>query len=468
MLEMAVANIYLRTEGIDAVLSTLQRAGIGGLALTTYYEELTAPGEGTRFPTMIPAMDRRVLGQNEMHVIIHSAFAPTTRYYGATRIQPLAPPPDAGTWGNLLGEAIDEARRRGMKVAILDAPLAVPPKLGGRPVGQFAYPWPEVGDEDCKAVRVDGERITGVEAKGCPNNPDVRQHAFGRIRDILAHYPRIDALTLDHVEFPTYTLEDNFACFCEHCHRRAEQTGYDWQRMRQDATELLSNLRKLTNDVLLAVTRRAGLLSGLDLCVAHPGFLDLVRFKLDSIDAFLVEVRALMQEMGSPDVLLSLTGFTPAFGIVASRDYRRLATRCDVLIPKFYMEHWVRILAWWVDRLTQWNPDLDPGVCLQAVYRVLGFESLNMPRRREELDLGSGVAVPVEMIDLEATRILDAVQHRADIRPAIHLAGTADLLEDKLRALHRYGMGAMLWGYFFASDEKLQVMRRLRAAAEVG
>jgi hypothetical protein len=203
----------------------------------------------------------------------------------------------------------------------------------------------------------------------------------------------------------------------------------------------------------------------LDLCVEYPGFLDLVRFKLDSIDAFLVDVRKVMYEMVGSTVLLTLTGFTPAFGIIASRDYRSLSGRCDVLAPKFYMEHWVRILAWWVDRLIQWNPDLDPALCLQAIYRILGFDALDMPSSREQLDLGSGVSVPVEMIDLEAARILDAVRQQAEIRPAIHLAGSAELLDRKLRTLHRYGMGAMLWGYFFASDEKLQIMRRLRAAA---
>lgn len=462
MLVMAVANIYLRTEGVEAVLDALQRAGIGGVMLTTYYEELMAPGHGVRFPSLMASLERKLGGLDEMHVIIHSAFEPTPSYYGPSKIRPLPTSPDPDLRRDLLGDTIAAARRRGLRVMIADAPLAVPPRPEAGNLDPYGYPWPAVGYEECKAVRADGQRITGVEAKGCPNNPDVRHHGLGRIRDILAHFPDLDALGLDHVEFPTYTVEDNFACFCDHCRSRAQRLGYPWERMRQDSMAFLSRLHQLTNNDLRAVVRGQGLLAALDLLVRYPGVLDLVRFKLDSIDAFLCDVRAVTREMGAGHVKLALTGFTPAFALVASRDYRRLPERCDVLIPKFYMEHWVRILGWWVDRLTGWNPSLDPSLCLLAIYRVLGFDGLRMPQAREALDLRSGLAVPVELIDMEAPKMLDMVGTRAAVFPVIHMAGTTETLTCKLEALRRHRMGALLWGYFFATDEKLDAIRRFQ------
>lgn len=467
MLAMTVANVYLRTEGVNAVLDTLQRAGIGGVMLTTYYEELVAPGHGTRFPSLMSSLDRRVLGRDEMHVVIHSAFEPTPEYYGSSRIQPMPRSRDPELHQDLLGDAIAEARNRGLRVAVGDAPLAVPPPPGKRVIDPYGYPWPAVGHEQCRAVRVDGERITGIEAKGCPNNPDVRQHGLGRVRDILAHFPGIGGLVLDHVEFPTYTVEDNFACFCDHCRVLAEQLGYPWERMQRDNRALLSRLRQLTDGDVHAMLRRNGPLPALELLAHYPGVLDLIRFKLDSIDRFLQDVREVMREMKASAVKLELTGFTPAFAVVASRDYRRLASQCHVLMPKFYMEHWVRILGWWIDQLIEWNPGLDASACLRAIYRLLGFDDLKIPDTREALDLRSGLPVPVEFIDLEAPKILDMVGGRAEVLPVIHMAGSVGLFERKLQALQRHGLGALLWGYFFASEEKLDVIRRFVAGEQL-
>jgi len=449
---IAVLNAFLQIEGTDEVLKNIQMSKVNRIVLTTFVEELGSPGEGIRFPSMATGFKRKIRGQDAIYVRkIYSSFEPTHDFYTNTFIKPVPKKPGE----DIVKEAIKKAKDLGFKVEIIDAPTAVP---GPASTGKYGYPYPEPGYDECKCVRVDGQVIDGIESKGCVNNPDVRRYALARIRDILTHYDEIDTLTLDHIEFPTYNIRDNFSCFCEHCARKAKEYGYNFDEIKRSVYDVYQKVKSIKPQTLVELMEYKSALDILDLLINEKSLIDWLEFRCNSVVDFMKEVKALIKDQGF-DVEIAITGFTPTMGYIASRNYRKLADQCDIVLPKFYNEHWSLVVKWCAEELMSYCKELKEEDCLNFIYSILGFRHLNPPLKLKDIDPLQGGVIPPDALKAEAIKIKRMVQEKCEIHPFIHCWCTSNDLKRKLEIVRDYKMdGIRLWNYGLLTDDELAII----------
>lgn len=443
--EMAVPNIYFRTYGASKILDLLEEHNIRSFSLNTIVEELTEPGKGSRFPSMVDRLNRPLDGKDVIYVRNSSSFVPDGNLYNTTKIKPAQKSSLRELEQDTIPAAIAAAKERGFGVSIMDAPLAVPPQQSSHDGENFGYPWWAVVDDEYKALRIDGKRVHGVESKGCPNNPEVRNYAKARIYDIVQNYPGIDLLYVDHIELPTYTFEDNFSCFCEHCVKKSADFGVDLEAIQTALLPYFDKISTISSSELRELFE-------------SDSFKELVAWRWKSIKQFLIELREAVYVAGNNAVKFGVTGFTPAFSMFGSRDYSELADICDVVAPKFYPEHWTVVISLWLKELCGNNPNMTPQEALTVIYDKLGWGGLSLPMSQEEISVDSGSLLPMSLIDIEAKRTIKLVAGRAEIQPPVHGWGTLENWKAKLSYLAENDFGGYIWGLFHVTDAQLEAI----------
>lgn len=443
--EIAVPNMYF-TDGTEEVFDLLEKkGGIRGIGVNTIMEELTDAEHGSRFPSMVDKLNRPIKGKDVIYVRNHSTFMPNEELYDKTSVKPPMPIPDAP---DILRQALTEGKDRGFFFSIMDASLAIPPQKGQSRGEKFGYPWWTVVDDEYKGVRIDGKHIIGVETKSCPNHPDIRQYVLARMRDIIGHYPEIDALYVDHLEFPTYTLEDSFSCFCQHCVARAKDTGIDLEVVRADLLPYFKNLNQLSA-------------AELDEMFSHKSFKTLSRFRWNSIKDFARQIRETIRDASGGSIKFGITGFTPAFSMTGSRDYDEIAECCDIVLPKFYPEHWTVVLRMWVAQLCDGNSKMTDREALKVIYKHLCWSGHDLPLSIADIDVDSRRVLPMRLVDVEARRARRALGDKVEIIPCIHGWGSVENWQAKMNQLERNKLGGYIWALFHMTDEQFEVTRKV-------
>jgi len=149
----------------------------------------------------------------------------------------------------------------------------------------------------------------------CPNHPEVREYSLRVCAEVAERYD-IDELMLDKI--PQTCLELNaFAgridpvlrtlgsfCFCEHCQKAALSQGLDLARFKTEALRLATDTLTIAPHL---VNSQAAELTGDNeiplLMLDNPWLLDILRFRIESIKSFLVELR---ERLARPALELSL------------------------------------------------------------------------------------------------------------------------------------------------------------------
>lgn len=442
-IEMAIPNMYFRSD-MNGVFELLEkRGGIKDICVNAIIEEFTDEKHGSRFPSMVDKLNRPVDGKDVIYVKNHSTFVPNLDLYCQTEIRP----PEGDGQGDILKDAIIAGKQRGFSFSIMDVPMGIPPQKNQNSGILYGYPSWTVIDDEYKGVRIDGKLISGVESKGCPNNDEVRNYMLARIRDIIEHYPEIDAFHIDHLEFPTYTLEDCFSCFCKYCVEKASEFGYDLEKIREDLLPYYNKLEQITAKEL-------------DELLSHESFQALAEFRWKSIKERAVEIRKVVNDAGRNQVKFGITGFTPAFSLFGSRNYQEIAGLCDIVLPKFYPEHWTVVLNLWLKKLCANNSMLSEKAALEVIYEHLGWDGKDLPFSSAEIDVDRHCLLPMSLVDVEAKRSIRLIGEKAEIRPTIHGWGSLDNWKEKMRFLSDNKMGCYIWGLFHITDEQMDVIRQ--------
>ncbi len=347
-LGIVVGPAYVQVEGLIPVFDNLESAKTTAVAV---WPTLIRPTDGTsggRMPDLHIDGYRRQLarplwGRHELYVESFPAYDPTISLYEGGPYHPPAGAP-AELDRTLPQRMFDEAKRRGMET-----------HLG---IGPFIPPGVQKQDQP---VVVDGATIGPpyIARSACLNNPNARRYGLAAIEDMLRHYPGVDGLILDWVEFGAYRLEEHFTCFCLHCQDAALEAGFDWTVVRRDVRALWDWLHTLSLQKLAQSQRVAGRPSVLlELLTHHPGWLQFLQFKAQSVVSFYGQVRRLLDEMKMQDVKLTARGWCPPWNRSSGSDYRALAEICDAVSPKLFTFDHAVLPRWIGQTLLGWNPRL--------------------------------------------------------------------------------------------------------------
>lgn len=391
-LGIVITPAEVQYEGLDAVLDNVQlRARAQRVNTTLGVYEPAPDGQGRREPPLdvigqARLLDRPLWGQRVLYLRSCLPSEPEPGLYSGLPYPPppVAPRPELRV--DVPRQIIEGCRRRGLGVSIQISPYTLPSLPGGQSAEQTEGMATMVG----RPMRVDGSTAAAVLAgHGCLNHPHVRALGLARLRDALRRYPDVDAVYLDWAEYTAYFLEDCFTCYCDHCRGRAQQSGYDWDRLVRDTQALWQRLHRLeVQDLHMAEEASAQPSLLLGWLEQAPGVLDLWRFKAETVAGAVGELRAEMDHLGLGRVALGINGFPPPWSLVTGMHQGIVGRACQELRVKLFTFHWPMIVRWYVETLLSWNPSMEEGAALAAVRQVMDLPSRPDEHRRRLADYG--------------------------------------------------------------------------------
>jgi len=447
-----VNPVYVQNEGMQAVFDNLESVSAKAICIPPFVGHPDDSGE--RFPDLHVdgyerVVARPVWGKREIRLKRFAGYEPNLALYREGPYRPSAQPapPDVDTGIPQL--MVAEAKKRGIEVHIFCQPFLPP----------------NIRRED-QPVRIDGStpQSPQVALSACLNAPAARAYALALVQDVAQHFSDMDGLMPDWVEYGAYSLEDHFTCFCGNCERRAREAGFDWESMKGAATALWNWLHSLTPRELEHSRRlMCNPSEVLDILARYPGWIQLLKFKAQTVTGFYCEVRQLLDQAGLDGVVLSARGWPPPWNRSSGMDYHALSEVCDSVTPKLFTFDYSVLPRWYGQTLLDWNPDLAESEILDAL-----VDWMNLPDDLEQRSFAHyHIPSPDELhpAKLQSYRIrldevVDQVAGRAFCYPFAH-AYLPETQWKRMIALIRDsrvdGMWVQMYGYL--SDRKLQILR---------
>ncbi len=230
-----------------------------------------------------------------------------------------------------------------------------------------------------RGKRSDDSKKTGM-IWGCPNNPMTIQYGEELAGRSAQFWSFADMLELNHVEFrlwPRGGVDELMVCFCDHCRKRAEDTGLDFEGMKRAATSFCEAFisGRLLPD---RTTSFRGLMDSLK---ETPLLTAWSRFRMTSMSDFIRRVTTAARtsaEKSNPNLKIGMDFFLPSAANLVGTDFVSLYPLFDWVSPKF--------------------PDYVPGTILPLISDELASNSGDgtsagfMRALRTVLDLGEGPA----------------------------------------------------------------------------
>jgi hypothetical protein len=143
----------------------------------------------------------------------------------------------------------------------------------------------------------------------CYNNPDVRKYRQAMIRDVVGRYD-IDAVMMDKIPqtmLETSALSGLFDpplrtvgsfCFCQHCKKRAEESGLDLEEVRAKAIEIADRSLRIPPHIVAALSDQ--LMGDTEiplLLLEEPLLYRMLDFRFETAVEFVVEIRDLVRQL---------------------------------------------------------------------------------------------------------------------------------------------------------------------------
>lgn len=205
-----------------------------------------------------------------------------------------------------------------------------------------------------------------LEAYGCPSNPEVVAYAEAMARALIAAWPALDVLTINHAEYPLWPQQrrdELLVCFCDGCRERAAARGFELESIAAKLRTLAEQLAKDRQDGRGSVSE---LLNG---SIAEGPIAEWLQFRRDVVSECVERVIAASREEAAAagkTVAIGLEFQLPALAPFVGTDFERLSERVDFLVAKF--------------------PDYLPA----AVLPELAQDARLLRQLRAFLDLGAG------------------------------------------------------------------------------
>ncbi|MDP6778545.1 MAG: hypothetical protein QGI83_17460 [Candidatus Latescibacteria bacterium] len=459
LLGITVLADFILNEGVDGVLkNVVERAGATAVACNPTVTAEAEEGKGSFQPPSDAGsskrlFDRPLWGKHSLWVRGAPSYHPNRSFYEDTPYEPREPNELTDAHGALVGEFIDAALDRGLKV-YLQTGSVQPPGLREDDV-------PRLPDGRLPEARMANTGSLASEA--------IRAYNRAYIRDLLATYPQITGLRPDWPEYPCYKLDEAFQDFGPHVHLWAAHNGFDFEAVRQEVAAFYAHLHGgLTNaDLHDFASAGRGTTSLISLLRRYPGVLEWLRLKAALSCDTLHTLRSALTEWDGAEKELSANAFMPPFSLFTGFDFGGAAEHCVAVSPKLYTMHWSVMVQFWGEVLLQKNPGLDERLVVRALANLFDLGDAITAERISDY----GYPAPDE-----PHPIPDAPQHRkieeaiadtrgrAQVTPIVHGYGPLDDFSRRIRVVaESEADGVWINRYGYLSDEKLDAVGEIWA-----
>ncbi len=477
-LGITVLGDFILSEGVDAVLGNVHRAGATAVACNPTVTAAADEGTGSYQPPIDGGssprvFDRPLFGKHALWVSGGVSYHPNAEFYSDSPYAPRQPNHLTEAHGAIIGEFIDAAVDSGLQVYF---------QVGAvQPSG--------LRDEDRPCLPNGQVSTTRMADTGSLASPAIRAYNRAYIRDLLEAYPRVSGFRPDWPEYPCYTLDEVFHDFSPHVAAWAAEHGFDFAQIRTDVGALYKHLHGgLTNADLQTFGRLdprtdapatlpsrfqdliamwfAGAAGSQDtqLLDEYPGVLEWLRLKAALSVDILKDWRDAITAAGGADCELSANAFMFPYTLFTGFDFSAAATICQAISPKLYTMHWSLMVKFWGDVLMEQNGDLDETLVVSQLTSAMDLA--NNAGQRGALIEDYGYPLPSQPHPIhndtqrrQIGRVAQLVDGQADVYPLVHGYGPEDDFQRRLQLVVDSGFrGLWINRYGYLSDAKLDAI----------
>ncbi|MBI4531330.1 MAG: hypothetical protein HY709_07380 [Candidatus Latescibacteria bacterium] len=221
----------------------------------------------------------------------------------------------------------------------------------------------------------------------CPSNQAVNEWLRSIFSEVAATY-EVDGFDLTHCRYtaPSF-LHNLFGCGCPRCASLAGERGYDFEKMRSSILTFWERIQHLdARAVREAGKRGLGVLDFPQWLGIDSGIAEWFEFRAGVIASNLKCFKESVYEAAGRDIVFGCDTFPATFSVLVGHSYRDFMEWSDytsTLLP--HVEYFIHTtFAPYADLLSQWTEGLEEADALRFVYRLFGYDHLDMPQSLEE------------------------------------------------------------------------------------
>lgn len=295
----------------------------------------------------------------------------------------------------------------------------------------------------------------------CPNRPEVKEAVYNNIRYIIDNGP-YQGVFLDRIRLPSPSAdpEQQLACFCEACERKASSQGLDLKLLQKCLASLLSDPEGIKKFIHLLFNPEFHINETDIVLKAVQAFLS---FRTESINSFIRDTAQIINKKG---LSVGLDCFSPALTHAVGQDLSSLADCSDWIKIMSYAHafgvaglpfEFIHIIKWLIQKKGFSQPKAIqllaeathlPFPATIKELREKGFspEALSIETKRA-YDTGIKNCLPgIELVDEKDLTNLNPEQTIADLE-AFREAGAKGLV--------------LSWDLWFIPLERLELVRKI-------
>ena len=268
-------------------------------------------------------------------------------------------------------------------------------------------------DDQLLAIDIEGNPQLWFNSD-CPNQSRVRDKHLDEVYQNGTH-PELNGIFLDGIRFASMAsgLMPFLTCFCEVCHWKSAEMGYDMSRIK-------SGVRGLRSVMEHGMERwPRGLMELLSLPMDWGGVLQWIEFRRDCILEHIRNVYDTLKQADNSKQLCAYT-FVPSFAPLVGQDYRSWADVVDIFSPMTY--RWgdgpsclTAELALMTQELHEKHQFDEAAVCA-LLFNLCGYD-VEPPKALAEL----GESVPPRVMGIETERARAMIGDKAELIPIIRI-----------------------------------------------
>lgn len=198
----------------------------------------------------------------------------------------------------------------------------------------------------------------------------------------LASQYDVDALDITHLRYPMGSFPLGlFGCTCASCTETARTMGYDMDRMVGDLKAMRDGLQKLDGKRLGDVVRLGfGFFDVIHALGLRSGVMDWIRFRCELVAQNLIRFRKAVHT-AAPGKAFGTDTYPASMALTAGHDYLQWGEMADFASPLVsHISAFVcNTFIEWAQFLMAEVPNLSEKDALQVVYRLLGYDGMNLP-----------------------------------------------------------------------------------------
>lgn len=196
----------------------------------------------------------------------------------------------------------------------------------------------------------------------------------------------IDALYMSHHRYTIPALYTGLSgCACGDCESTAGRLGYDFEHMKSAVKAFPSMLGTMTKERIASLaTGGTGFTDFLQTFRDGVRIVDWLSFRAAAVTDSFANVRRAVRSASSGRCAFVIDTVNPAFSLLVGHDLSTFAGEAsDAVYSMSWVDHhYINVAASWANLLCERIRGLDESPALRAVYALVGWDDIDLPRDR--------------------------------------------------------------------------------------